>query len=264
MIPAVGRVVKRIRASTLAFRLEDALLGRLAERDPDRARRLTAPPANAALKSEAEIEAARALLRRLGLRHRFDHPTKVWDGVRFFSFLLHRVAPSEAVLDFGCGVHANVLRWLEIYGYRRLWAVDTLFRRPVRRGAIRYSGDDVHRTRFADGSFAAAVCQSVVEHGVDLPRFFAEARRVIRPGGFLLLSTDYWPEKVDTAGETMYGLPWTIFSRPELESRIRAEGFGLLGELDGSVGEPVLRLRDRRYTFIFLAFQRSTAPTGTR
>ena len=217
MIPIVGRVVKRIRASNLAFRLEDALLGRLADRDADRARRLAAPPANAAMKSEAEIEAARALLRRLGLRYKFDHPSKVWDGVRFLSFLLHRVEPGEPVLDFGCGVHANVLRWLELYGYRRLWAIDTLFARPVRRGAIFYSGDDVHRTRFADGRFAAAICQSVVEHGVELPRFFAEARRVIRPGGYLLLSTDYWPEKVDTDGETMYGLRWTIFSRREID-----------------------------------------------
>ena len=118
------------------------------------------------------------------------------------------------------------------------WQEQRLGRRP---------GDEVFRNR---------VARRLGPADEAVPPF---ARRVIRPGGYLLLSTDYWPEKIDTEGETMYGLRWTIFSRREIDELreiARRAGFTPAGEVDGDVADPVLRLRDRGYTFIFLAFQR--------
>ncbi len=57
-------------------------------------------------------------------------------------------------------------------------------RRPVE-----WREADAERLPFADGSFDAVVCQFGVMFFPDRPRAFAEARRVLRPGGTLLLST---------------------------------------------------------------------------
>ena len=59
---------------------------------------------------------------------------------------------------------------------------------------------------------------SVVEHGVDLEAYFREMSRVLRPGGLLLSSTDYWETKIETVGKEAYGGPVHIFCREEIES----------------------------------------------
>jgi len=254
------RLLRPIRSFPSAQRLEDILYGYLIERSLDFARATATPPTprNAALKSVQEVHDADRVLRSLRLRAYFDHPFKVWDGVRFLSVILHDHPPGSAVLDFGSGPHSNVLRWLELHGYRDLAAVDVVFPRPIRRGAIRYYEDDVHRTRFGDARFDCAFAQSIIEHAIDPKTFLREARRVLRPGGSLLVSTDFWPTKIDTSGITMYGVPWTIFSEPELRAFVHeaeAAGFRLCEPLDLSVGRPVLDLLGKRYTFAFIDFR---------
>jgi len=49
---------------------------------------------------------------------------------------------------------------------------------------VRYSVQPAERTDFADGSFDA-VCVAQALHWFDLDRFYAEVRRVLRPGGVL-------------------------------------------------------------------------------
>lgn len=254
------RLIGSIRSLPRTQRLEDFLYGHLKERSLETALQIATPPAplNAALKSVQEVRDARAILARLSLRAYYDHPFKIWDGVRFLSLILRDHPRSSAILDLGSGPHSNVLRWLELYGYRDLAAVDVVFSRPVRRGAIHYYPDDVHRTRFGDKRFDCAFAQSVVEHAIDPKIFLREARRILRPGGSLLLSTDFWPTKIDTSGTTMYGVPWTIFSEPELRTFVReaeAAGFHPTGTIDWVVGDPVLEVLGKRYTFAFLALR---------
>lgn len=48
---------------------------------------------------------------------------------------------------------------------------------------------DVLNMPFREGSFDAAVCTQVIEHVPDPLRLLQELRRVVRPGGFILLSS---------------------------------------------------------------------------
>jgi hypothetical protein len=80
--------------------------------------------------------------------------------------------------------------------------------------------------------------------------------RILRPGGFLVASVDYWPEKIDTTGIAVYGMDWIIFSREDLQSFLgQAEGFGLqpVGALDFDAGEKVANWMGRSYTFAWIA-----------
>ena len=124
-----------------------------------------------------------------------------------------RVPPEGRILDYGCG-HS---------GHRRLF-----------RG-VEYVGADLAGNPHADleiapegmlpvgaDSFDAVLSTQVLEHVPDPELYLSECRRVLRPGGRLLLSThgmmvfhpspeDYWR--------------WT---RPGLERIVRGAGFELV------------------------------------
>ena len=93
---------------------------------------------------------------------------------------------------------------------------------------IHYEPGDATDTRFDTESFDAITCLSVVEHGVDLDGYFREAARILKPGGALVTSTDYFPDPVDTAGKHAYGVPVKIFDRDEIVACARARR-GLTG-----------------------------------
>lgn len=67
--------------------------------------------------------------------------------------------------------------------------------RPMRL-PVRFIGGDVYRLPFRDGAFDAVVASEIVEH-LDRPgEALAEFSRVIRPGGFLVLSLP-WRERIE-------------------------------------------------------------------
>jgi len=101
----------------------------------------------------------------------------------------------------------------------------------------------------------------VIEHGVPMPEFFAEAARLLRPGGVLVISTDYAAEPPDTTGHLAYGAPVHVFAPAEIEALIKlADDAGF--DLDGSFvpdhrQRPVHWKRlDLRFTFVRLTFTR--------
>ncbi len=217
-------------------------------------------PLNAALRSEDEVRDAVAALDRLRLRARYDHPLKVWDGYRFFAFLAQRLEVDAKILDLGSGFLSNVLDWLALYGYRDLWATDVLFAAPRIKGGVHYLGEDMRRTHFEEATFDAVMAQSALEHGNAPADFLREADRLCRSGGYLLVSTDFWPEKVDTRDVRMYGVPWTIFSSEELQDLLdqaRGLGFTPVEPVDLRVGAPLVTSLGRRYTFVFVALQKA-------
>jgi SAM-dependent methyltransferase len=131
------------------------------------------------------------------------------------------------------------------------------------RNATRMRRAPVEQTGFPSSRFAAATCLSVVEHGVDTVAFFREAARILRPGGLLVLSTDYWPEKIDVGPLRRFAEAHAddrIFDRTELEAlcdEAAHAGLELDGDPDLSAGDALIGSDGFRYTFALLAFRRS-------
>jgi malonyl-CoA O-methyltransferase len=98
-----------------------------------------------------------------------------------------------AVLDLGCGTGRHAL-WLASAG-ARVTAVDFSegmldeARRKPGASAVRFLVHDLHRPLpFAAGAFDRVVSGLVLEHLTDLEFVFAEARRVLKPGGRAVVS----------------------------------------------------------------------------
>lgn len=186
--------------------------------------------------------------------------TKSWDVWRAVNHCLATVPVDRAVLDVGAW-QSEVLWALSRAGYRDLAGCDTdprLARMPGA-GRIRYRVEDFFAVSAEPGSLGALTCLSVIEHGMDAAAFFSGAASLLGPGGRLLLTTDYWPDPIDTTGLTAFGRPWTIASRQAVTGWLDyAARLGL--ELDGPAdfearGAPVC-WQNRTYTFLWLALSK--------
>jgi SAM-dependent methyltransferase len=101
---------------------------------------------------------------------------------------------------------------------------------------------------------------SVVEHGVDVPRFFSECARILRLGGLLVLSTDYWPEPIDLGGLTRFGSADRIFDEVgvlQLCETASTHGLHVSGNLELDVADAVIESDGFRFTFLMLVFERA-------
>jgi SAM-dependent methyltransferase len=169
----------------------------------------------------------------------------------------------EPVLDAGSARYSPVLPWLRLYGYVNLTGINLEFGKPVRRDGVVFRFGDVTDTGLEEGSVGAITCMSVIEHGVPVEAFLRESARVLRPGGVLVISTDFDADPPDTTGKLAYGSQVHIFSPQQIRDLVdQAAAFGLrlLGEL-GDLQHPERPVHWRRqqldYTFIRLTFERA-------
>jgi SAM-dependent methyltransferase len=232
-------------------------------------RRLPAPnwpermivPENAVLQSRVEwVQAAREM-RRLRLPQHPDGP-KNWDTLAAIGSVLRRTDAMACVLDAGAARYSTFLPALRLYGYRDLVGINLEFQKAIRHGPVRFEHGDLTKTRFDDESFDAVACLSVIEHGVDLSRYFVEMARVLKPGGILVTSTDYWHEPVDTWGKTAYGQPVHIFTPGEIEHALHIaakNGLHPTGPIQLSCGEKAVSWKrfGLEYTFIVFTLERT-------
>jgi len=170
---------------------------------------------NRVLRSRDEWLAATQMVRDLRLVPHPDSP-KNWDSVAALATILKSTSPDASVLDAGADLSSALLPCLYLYGYRNLLGINLIFERPQRRGSIVYEFGDITNTRFRSEQFDAITCLSVIEHGVDLEAYFREMSRILRPGGLLVTSTDYFESPIVTHGAVAYGAPVHIFSRAEI------------------------------------------------
>jgi SAM-dependent methyltransferase len=165
---------------------------------------------NATLKRTEEIDGAVRALRSIGLCPHPDAYEKNWDLWLAIDFIKTALPRNAAILDAGAR-WSSILQRLEALGCSELWGCDlrrsareTLWR-IVRRSKIRFLEADLTRAPFPDETFAAVTCVSVIEHGVKPEDYFREMSRILKPGGYLITSTDYWCQPVDTNGIFLYG-----------------------------------------------------------
>lgn len=187
----------------------------------------------------------------------FRDRAKSWDVWRAVNHCLETVPKDGTVFDVGAW-QSEVLWALRRAGYRDLAGCDT--DRRVRRmpGArtIRYVAEDFFTLDWPASSLAALTCLSVIEHGMDAEAFFKRAAGLLKPEGRLLLTTDYWPEQINTEGLSAFGRPWAIASRKNVEEWLDlACGLGL--EPDGPISleaeDAPISWNYRTYTFLWLA-----------
>ena len=208
------------------------------------------------LQSRAAWQQATERGKRLGLPlHRGDR--KNWDHLAAAEAIAGTMPQSAHILDAGAEFYSNVLPALFVYGYRHLFGMNLSFTDPARRGPIRYLPGDITRTGFPDGFFDAVTCMSVIEHGVPLDAYFREMHRLLKPGGLLITSTDYFPEPINAGNKTAHGAPIKVFSRRESEELIalaKSLGFETTGEIGLDCAEPTVRWEQYGLDYTFLIF----------
>ena len=175
---------------------------------------------------------------------------KSWDVL----WMLDRIGLQNTharVLDVGA-YRSEMMAALVRAGFDRSVGVDLAFPTGTGNPGASYARADMMQTPFVDGSFDHLTAVSVIEHGFDCQRLFAEVARLLKPGGTFLASFDFWPEKIDTSQTPLFGLPWNIFSAEEVSGLLdgaRREGLVPTGAVDMHVGKPPIRFEGRRYTF---------------
>lgn len=103
-------------------------------------------------------------------------------------------ARGRDVIDIGCG-NGYGAHLLLTAGARRVLGIDISpeavesAQRHYHSPGLSFSIADSEQIACPDGSFDLAVCFEVVEHVADARRLLAEARRILKPNGILLLST---------------------------------------------------------------------------
>src|SRR5262249_24937870 len=139
--------------------------------------------------------------------------------------------------------------------------INLVFEDEINLGPVRYQHGNLVSTDFPANTFDVVACLSVVEHGVDFANYFAEMFRILRPGGLLITSTDYFEVTTDVKGAVDYGRPVHIFDRNEITEALvhaRTLGFELTSPLDlGCVDKPVRWEEfDLDYTFLIFTLRK--------
>lgn len=218
---------------------------------------------NAVLETRREVEESVVNLKKLNLFPYGDLP-KNWDCYRAFAFILNYGSPDSKIFDAGSAGYGVILPWLELYGYSNLYGCDIAFKQDFRKGKIQYSKQDLQKTNFKSGSFDFITSISVIEHGVDVHAYLKEMSRLLKPDGYLLTSTDYWHEPIDTRGLYPYGKAlgeMKVFTREDIERLVQAaRGYRLelIQPIDFSYKDRVVYWErvDKKFTFIFLALKK--------
>lgn len=183
------------------------------------------------------------------------HPGKRWE----YPWALERgeaeLAEGARVLDVGAGDSIFPV-YLASRGFD-VTAVDVAFDGSLaaHHGVdVTYVRADMSRMPLPAGSFDVVFCISVIEHLPEtaVPRALAEMRRVVRPGGALLLTTDYYEDAEaeiwHRSAEREFQVDWRVFDEERLRRLILDDpAWRLDGELDLRVDWDRVKPTMRRY-----------------
>jgi SAM-dependent methyltransferase len=210
---------------------------------------------NTTLKSKGEWQSAIHKVKIAGLHVHPDDP-KNWDSLAALGFILKHTKKSSRILDAGGEVYSPLVEWLFLYGYKYLHVVNLLFNQDFSRGPIKYIRGDCTKTPYPPEYFDVITSLSVIEHGVETESFLRESHRILRSGGLLIISTDYWSSLITTFKEA-YGTNVRIFTQEEIQiliDRAREIGFMLTGKIDYKTEEKAVRWKRLDLDFTFIIF----------
>jgi len=120
-------------------------------------------------------------------------PDRARRQARMLAGLLHGLAGPAVVIDLGCGdgsALAVAARQLAAHRFAGVdWSAVALRRARGTGLAVLRAGVDARSLPLADGAVDVVIMSELIEHLVNPDQAVAEVRRVLRPGGSLLLST---------------------------------------------------------------------------
>lgn len=217
---------------------------------------------NTTLKLKSDILEFEQLVLQKGWPNRHDK-CKNWDNYKAVCAISSRHPNKDAViLDAGGIESSTLLPCLQKIGYKNLTSANLEGPIPPKMvGDIIYTRGDITATKYPNQYFDAIGCMSVIEHGVNLDKFFSEMKRIIKIGGTLIVSTDYWKNKIVNEKKIIaYGVPILIYSAEEILEMITIaanNSFKLTNDpLDLDVTERTVNWYGFEYTFIILGFER--------
>lgn len=163
---------------------------------------------NEILRSPSQVEEAVKWLESRNLVYPKECVPKAWDQRQIIPFLC-----DGDILEMGC--YSSVLmNNFEKLGYKgRRVGIDLRKRYPDFRGE--YFSGDMLKPPFEDWSFKTIACLSVIEHDVDIEKFFEISSRLLNINGQLLLTFDYAEPKIKN-----YGTDTQPFCRSDVEKMI--------------------------------------------
>ena len=242
---------------------------------------ITSMTYNSVLKNLSEVNYAINNLHSLGL---FAHPDKVksWDTDKMVK-IISEGDRSSFILDVGCN-GSPILSILKRLGFKNLYGCDLFLKKipstlteivyPLYRPIIEIYEDkafnisiqNLEKTNFQDKMFDYITSLSVIEHGVNIQNYFKEMNRIMKKGGILLTSTDYWPDKILNIIKTKHNHrndPDNVFSKEEIEKDVlkaaELNDLILTEPIDFSFENKVVHynVTGLDYTFIFFALKKT-------
>jgi SAM-dependent methyltransferase len=137
------------------------------------------------------------------------------------------------LLDLGCDDGANTSRFAEVAGAGAVHGVEIVHDRAelARARGIEVAEASLNEPLpYPDDSFDVVVSNQVIEHLADTDRFVSETRRVLRPGGTAIISTENLASWHNIAALV---LGWQPFSLTNVSQARRGVGNPLAVHRDG-------------------------------
>lgn len=165
-----------------------------------------------------------------------EYLKRVWDQAQDENHrvILRLLDRAGTVLDCGCDDGAFTVEAARATGASKVLGIEVDRARAAlasRRGVDVSVGDLNNRFDFADSSVDAVVLNQVIEHVSDTDNLLAEVRRVLKPGGYAVVSTENLSGWHNIASLV---LGWQPFSSTNM-SRL---GLGVGNPLAAHRGEP--------------------------
>jgi SAM-dependent methyltransferase len=202
------------------------------------------------------------------LIHKFKLPIlnigdfrKSWDILNTVNFFKDNVDKQSKILDVGSW-HSEIILSLHKMGYRDLYGIDInpMVKKMPFSSQINYHVENFFNNSFSDKSFDAITAISTIEHGYDEEKYFTEFSRLLKKDGKLVISFDYWKQKIETNGIKMFDLDWKIFSENEVNIMIKnvekKYDLALIGERNFFSENKVIDCAGKNYTFAWLSFNK--------
>jgi ubiquinone/menaquinone biosynthesis C-methylase UbiE len=185
---------------------------------------------------------------------------KNWDMCHLNNFI-NDLPRDIKILDSGCW-GLNTAKLLKHKGFNNIIGIDLYEQEDHLKDdliknkelGIALVKGDTESTNFQDNAFDLIVSISVIEHGINFKRFLSESKRILKSGGYLFVTCDYWEDKIITND-----FNWNILDRESVTNFIYTalgEGFKLVQNTElGRCVDKVIKWNGQEYTFLMLIFK---------